>query len=286
MDRYDDSVSVIVPNYNGERYLEECLLSVLSQTHKNIEIIVVDDCSSDSSRDIISEYSRKFENIKPLYKNKNGGVSAARNSGVGVSSGKFITTLDSDDIYLPGKIEAEIKEYRSRGVENAVVYSSWFSMDEEVRQGKAFINRYSAPVGSVFYELLYQLSPVYRDAFMTREAFDAAGGYDESLNLWEDWDFQLRLAQKYPHFFSDEIGVGYRRHQNGLSHRTVEAHANAKSSIFKKYSLDSHIMIAVYRRLHGSNLISRIVRKLAKNRAIRLVILLVLPKRKGQSYES
>lgn len=284
MRKVDDLVSVIIPNYNGERYLAECLDSVLAQTHRNIEIVVVDDCSSDLSKDIISEYACKHRNIKPIYKTSNQGVSSARNSGIKASSGKFITTLDSDDIYCPSKVEAELKEYNIRGIENAVIYSSWFNMNEKIKKRKKFIGPHTAPVGRIFYELLYQLSPVYRDIFFTREAFYSAGGYDEDLNLWEDWDLQLRLAKKYPHFYSAVVGVGYRRHQNGLSFRTIEAHIAAKSSIFKKYSLDSPLMMCVYKRLHSRKLVFRLVRKIAQIRAFRLLVLVLLPKNKSKSH--
>lgn len=89
-------ISVIIPVYNVEKYLDKCILSVLKQTLKNIEIILVNDGSTDSSAEIIKKYSNKYDNIKVVTK-ENGGLSSARNAGLAIAEGKYITFLDSDD---------------------------------------------------------------------------------------------------------------------------------------------------------------------------------------------
>ena len=102
-------VSVIMPVYNAERYLEETLDSVLSQTYDEIEIICVDDMSSDGSRDILEKYRLKSEKVKPIYLTENAGVANARNVAIENANGRFIAFLDSDDIWLPEKITNQIK---------------------------------------------------------------------------------------------------------------------------------------------------------------------------------
>lgn len=89
-------ISVVIPVYNVEKYLKRCLNSVLNQTYKNLEIIVVNDGSQDGSANIIDEYSKKYSNIIPIHQ-KNGGLSMARNAGIKICKGKYITFIDSDD---------------------------------------------------------------------------------------------------------------------------------------------------------------------------------------------
>ena len=92
----NDMVSIIVPIYNSEKYLHACLDSIVSQTYKNIEIILVNDGSIDKSGVICDEYSRKYNNIKVFHK-ENGGVSSARNLGIDNATGQYLAFVDPDD---------------------------------------------------------------------------------------------------------------------------------------------------------------------------------------------
>lgn len=92
-------VSVVVPVYNVECFLDECLCSILEQDYKDIEIILVNDGSSDKSGDICDKYAKKFEQIRVIHK-ENGGLSSARNTGISVATGEYITFIDSDDYYI------------------------------------------------------------------------------------------------------------------------------------------------------------------------------------------
>ena len=106
-------VSVIIPIYKVEQYLPKCLDSVINQTYKNLEIICVNDCSPDNSAKILEEYSKKDDRIKIVNREKNGGLSAARNSGLDVATGEYIYFLDSDDWidldYIEKMVEAAIE---------------------------------------------------------------------------------------------------------------------------------------------------------------------------------
>lgn len=92
-----NDVSIVITNYNYSKYLERCLRSCLNQTYKNYEIVIVDDCSTDDSKDIINKWAKKYEKIKPFFLNENRGVSYASNVGIVNSFGKFITRCDADD---------------------------------------------------------------------------------------------------------------------------------------------------------------------------------------------
>ena len=94
-----DKVSVIVPNYNAEKYIGDCIESLVNQTYKNVEIIIIDDCSNDNSVGIVKDYQKKYSNILLIELKKNKGVSNARNLGIKKASGEYIMFSDSDDFY-------------------------------------------------------------------------------------------------------------------------------------------------------------------------------------------
>ena len=102
-------VSVIIPNYNGEKYIYKCINSVLNQTYKNIELIIVDDGSTDGSYSIIEEYDNKYENIIAIYQ-QNLNASIARNKGIEKSSGEYLIFIDSDDILYPDAIKKMVSK--------------------------------------------------------------------------------------------------------------------------------------------------------------------------------
>lgn len=109
-------VSVVIPAYNCEKYIAETLDSVISQTYSNLEIIVVNDCSTDNTEQVILEYEKKDRRIKYLKNGVNSGVAKTRNGGVAVANGEWIAFLDSDDIWNFDKIEKQINHlYGSKG---------------------------------------------------------------------------------------------------------------------------------------------------------------------------
>lgn len=101
-------VSIIVPVYNAEAYLSFTIDSILAQTYKEYEIIIVDDKSNDSSRDIIRDYQEKYPCVRPIFLEKNAGVSNARNTGISQASGRYIAFLDSDDMWAEDKLEKQL----------------------------------------------------------------------------------------------------------------------------------------------------------------------------------
>lgn len=109
-----DLVSVIIPVYKAERFIKQTINSVINQTYKNIEIIIVDDCSPDKSADIILEMAKIYSQIKYFKLDVNSGAAVARNKGIEVSEGQYIAFLDSDDSWKPSKIEKEIELLREK----------------------------------------------------------------------------------------------------------------------------------------------------------------------------
>ena len=104
----DNLVSIITPCYNSDSFLEETILSVISQTYNNWELILVDDVSSDNTRDIIRKYSNQDTRIRYVFLQKNTGVSNARNQGILNANGRYLAFLDSDDLWMPEKLELQL----------------------------------------------------------------------------------------------------------------------------------------------------------------------------------
>lgn len=110
-------VSSITPVYNSEKYIEATLLSILSQSYQNIEIIVVDDCSTDNTAAIINKMADKYRQIKYYRLEQNSGAAVARNKGIELAQGQFIAFIDSDDIWKPEKLERQISVVKNQKAE-------------------------------------------------------------------------------------------------------------------------------------------------------------------------
>jgi len=123
-----DLVSVIMPNYNGAKYISIAIESVISQTYSLWELIIIDDCSTDNSVNIIEEYVAKDKRIKLIKLPNNSGTAIARNTGIEVAIGQYIAFLDSDDAWLPYKLEKQVKFIRDNNL--ALTYSSYYVIDE------------------------------------------------------------------------------------------------------------------------------------------------------------
>jgi len=119
-----DLVSVVIPVYNSEKFLEECLDSILAQTYKNIEIIAVDDGSTDSSLDILNRYSDKVN----VFSQKNNGLASTLNFGIDKMNGNWLRWFSPDDLMYPQAMEILVKE--SKRYPNTVIYSNWDIIDE------------------------------------------------------------------------------------------------------------------------------------------------------------
>jgi len=116
-------VSIITPCFNSEKFLDDCIISVINQTYKNWEMLIVDDNSSDNSSSIINSYSKKDDRIKPLFLKDNLGPASARNTAISISKGKYLAFLDSDDIWLPEKLKMQINFMKKNNY--SFVFSSY-----------------------------------------------------------------------------------------------------------------------------------------------------------------
>ena len=215
-------VSVIIPNYNKEKYLEQCVNSVLAQTYPCIEIVIVDDLSTDRSREIIINLQKQHDNIKAILLDKNGGVSHARNVGIRAASGKYVTMLDSDDYYYSVEKISNEMAMLEQNSEDGIAYSYRQIVDENgnvLYPEVLFPERYRS--GNLHMVLLTEKDAcnfVQRDYIVKKEHILAVGGYVEGMSYYEDFDLLLRLTKDYPMYYTGADGTAYRMVQSGLSH--------------------------------------------------------------------
>lgn len=255
-------ISVIVPNYNNRPYLQSCLDSVLAQDYGNLEVIIIDDCSTDGSRDIISEYAGRDQRIVPVFNGRNQGVAVNRHNGILQAGGEYVTTLDSDDLFLcPGKLRREYEVMLAKvaaGSGNAIVFSGIVLLradGERVGHQNSTIRE-----GDILNQIVRRTCLIPRDFLFTREQYLAAGGFDSHIPIYEDWDLKIRLAKKNQFYYSGIDGIGYRRHGTGLSAASPLYHAWWLSRIFVK-----NFALLSAERKQTVKIFSRLIVKMVKN---------------------
>ena len=189
-------VSVIIPAYNRGWMLKEAVDSVLSQEFYDFELIVTDDGSEDNTPDILASYGNRIKVIRQ----ENKGVSSARNKGIASSSGSYIAFLDSDDLWLPGKLSTQLAFFESNP--SAFICQTeeiWLKNGKRVNPGKRH-----KKVSGFFFEKSLELCMVSPSAVMVkRSLLDIVGLFDETLPACEDYDLWLRINCRHPIYLID-----------------------------------------------------------------------------------
>jgi glycosyltransferase involved in cell wall biosynthesis len=187
-------VSVIIPVYNRIDVLSDALTSVRQQTYQNFEVIVVDDGSSDGSHALAQKFADEDPRIKVL-RQPNGGVSAARNTAIAPAHGELIAFLDADDVWLPGKLAAQLDLLKQEPRAN-LLFTDYFLWDGQNDFGRRYSDPDKFPDGDVSRRLiffdLFGLSTV----IIKREMLDVVGAFDVELPVAADWDMWLRIAEQ------------------------------------------------------------------------------------------
>lgn len=224
-------VSVIIPAYNAEPFIEETLTSVLAQTYPAIEVLVVDDGSQDRTPEIVEKIGQKDSRVQ-LLKQQNAGVAAARNLGIQKSRGEYIAPIDADDIWYPENIEKQVECMLEGGEEVGVVYSWTVDLDEKGLLTGGF--RSFRIEGDVYATLIcHNFIGNASASMMRRSCLEKVGVYDKTLRErnaqgCEDWDLYLRIAELYQFRAVPEFSIGYRRMYNTMS-TNYTAMANSQS---------------------------------------------------------
>jgi glycosyltransferase involved in cell wall biosynthesis len=219
----DDSplVSVIVPAHNAAAYLGETLRSALSQSYRNIEVIVVDDGSSDETGAIAERFAWEDRRVRVVHLEMRRGVAAARNAGIRQSHGELIAPLDADDVWYPQKLEKQVARMLHSPPQVGVVYAWSAHLDDrgELTGGA----NTASESGDVLLGMIIRNFIGHASApLIKRSCLDRVGLYDtrfavQHMQGCEDRDLYLRLAEHYHFAVVPELLIGYRRHDAGMS---------------------------------------------------------------------
>jgi glycosyltransferase involved in cell wall biosynthesis len=206
-------VSVVIPAYNAAATLRETLGSVLGQTYRRLEVVIVDDGSADGTAQIAAAAARRDPRIR-LVRQRNAGVAAARNRGIAETAGTFIAFVDADDLWAPDKIARQVAALQTAGDDTALCYTWFVTIDA----AGAILHPGLRPSdqGAVLRTLCqYNFVGNGSSMLMRRTALACVGGFDGSLRArgaqgCEDYDLLLRVAETYKFALVADFLVGYR----------------------------------------------------------------------------
>ena len=232
--------SVIIPLYNGARFIEATLDSVLAQTYKNYEVILVNDGSPDNVEEVVQRYISKHSDIRSIYiKQENRGLGAARNTGIREATGDVIAILDQDDIWYSDKLERIVEMYKRNTAIDIICHSQNIRSsgritrvfrpepikDDTYRQ-MLFANRFADNIFSTS-------AVVFKKAII-----DKIGSFSQdrtNMHFVEDYDLWLRMAQAgYGFYSSDEILGECSKHDSNFS-KELDTMLNGELWVLKKH---------------------------------------------------
>jgi glycosyltransferase involved in cell wall biosynthesis len=215
-------ISIIVPCYNHEKYIEECILSIVNQTYKNIELIVVDDGSTDNSRTILKNLQEQYGFA--LIFQENMGVSKTLNKAIrSYAHGKYLAGSASDDYLALDRIEKQVV-YMESNPDCAMVFGKVHVVDDKSKiiEGLRIIDPVIDPVESLKFEALIENNCIpAMTVMMKKEVWEQCGGYNENTSI-EDFDMWLKIAYTYKISYLDDYFAYYRWHGNNVTANTLK----------------------------------------------------------------
>jgi glycosyltransferase involved in cell wall biosynthesis len=227
------SVSVVIPTFNREHYIGRALESVLNQTYTDYEIIIVDDGSTDKTGEIIRRYQETADNIRYIRTTENKGASAARNTGIQEACGTYIAFQDSDDVWMPEKLEKQVKILSETGPAVGLVYTGFWLVKGDTQQYIPHPS-YKKREGYIANEILKGSFIGTPTILIKKECFEHMGLFDESLPQLQDWELMIRVSERYQFRFIDEPLLLAHHQGNNIS---VDQASNirAREMIFAKH---------------------------------------------------
>jgi glycosyltransferase involved in cell wall biosynthesis len=239
----EEKVSVIIPTYNRPRWLPETIESVLNQTYSCIEIILVNDGSTDNTEEVLEPY---IDKIKYIYK-ENGGPGSAVNAGIMAATGKYIARLDDDDVFLPEKVELQVRMFQQRP-ELGLVATDNYIIDTE---GEIVETRRVLDFSKhgAFLTLLQHCIFSQPTVMVRRKCHDKVGLYRNTYA--QDYDMWLRMARAYPLDVIHSPLAMYRRHYSNRSGRLSSSKVTADIQSFICEIMDSASLEELLSTVHS-----------------------------------
>jgi glycosyltransferase involved in cell wall biosynthesis len=230
-------VSVIIPTYNRANLLPRPIKSVLNQTFQDFELIIVDDGSTDNTRELVEEFQKKDSRIKYIFQENSGGPAKPINTGIKNSKGEYIAILESDDEWLPEKLEKQIKVLEEfKNVSLVSCYAFRIFADGTKKLYKTpYLGIFKKTKWKLFWEKwgIISLSTV----MVRKEVIEKVGFFDEKIKTGADIDFYLRCIKKFDFYFIHEPLISYYESEESLS----------KKYFWKKWIPEYEYMLEKYR---------------------------------------
>jgi len=222
-------VSVIIPTYNRAIFLVEAINSVLEQTYKNYEIIVIDDGSTDSTSEII----KQFENKIRYFYQENKGPSAARNAGIKNAEGDLVAFIDSDDVWLAEKLSQQVQLF-DENHRLGLVSSAYYSCDSNLNINRVIKDDRLTNKKYILRKLFVRNIFPTPTVLVKRVCFEKVGLFNESYGFAEDWEMWMRIALKYDVAYIRTPLCRCRRHNSSITFRKEEENFNDWMKVIKE----------------------------------------------------
>ena len=234
-------VSVIIPAYNHEKYITDCLKSVINQTYSNIEIIVINDGSTDLTEKVIKKFINNNDIDINFISKKNEGICKTLNNGLNLAKGKYISFLASDDMFAPQMIEKEV-EFMENNKSIGLVYTDAYFINFNKITNKKYTDY--KPIIKKCFKKGIQNKDIYKILFtdniilalstlIRKECFELLGPFDENLRF-EDYDMWFRITKEYPIGFIDEPLCYYRMHDMNFSNKRLLTYLQTTIRVLRK----------------------------------------------------
>ncbi len=241
-------VSVIIPNYNHASYIADAIQSVLNQDYQNYEIIVVDDGSTDNSRQVVSGFG---ERVRYIYQ-ENQGLSAARNTGIATARGEYIALLDADDMYEPGFLSTLVPMLQA-DPEAAGIYCGYRFVDH-LNHPLPQIEARKIPQGQLYRVLLDGNFLVPESMLVRSQCYQNTGLFDENLTACEDWDMWLRMSARNKFIGTEKVLTRHRILPGSMSTNPNRMLDNRLVVLSKHFGMDSsekELKLQIKKRAYG-----------------------------------
>lgn len=225
------SISVIIPTYNRSHTIKKCLDSVFNQTYKVNEIIVVDDCSTDNTIDILNSYE---DQITVLQTEINSGAQVARNKGIKAANSNWIAFLDSDDEWLLDKIEKQISELQNSNFNYFTLVHGNCIVNNFAKKNKYIWTLDQIEGDNVYDQLLSKSGTLFPSIMTSKVALEKIGYLDESVISYQEWDTAIRLSKFCRFIHIQEPLFIYNIHDNSISRSSVN-NINGYYFIIRKF---------------------------------------------------
>ena len=209
-------VSIVMPAYNVEKYIGDAIGSVMKQTYQNWELLVVDDCSSDTTKNIIETFQKSDKRIQPIFLDKNGGKpSIAKNVALQKVKGKYIAFLDSDDMWLEEKLQKQVS-FMEENKNYALTYTGSYWIDDGGCEIKKILPQYKS--GYLLQRMLSRYEINNQSVMLKKEVLNnTLVKFNEKITIGEDYNLFMHIVAKYEVASIGEYLIKYRIHNNAIT---------------------------------------------------------------------